>query len=458
MIRHLPLAQRSKESLLQRLEAAIYAVFRARWEVVRTPGEIHARITQPYNAYRAEIERLRRQLRRYTFYPMFYPVGSWMSMNWLPTPRAKKYVRGWEEEYDDTRAVFDIAQLAVAGFLDQLLTCRCGKWFFAKFKHQQFCSTKCRQQEFRTSERWKEYRRRKAREYLSAPQIRKGEITMANNADGIYTRKDRSGYWMHWRDAQGRRRWRKLNVRTLQQARTARAAELVRVEKSKVLGFAPPGEEAFDDIAKRFLAHQRARLTPKAYNRESGIVNAHLNKFFTGSLANIRRVDIQRYVTKRSGEVSAYSVQKELNILKHLLRLAVEWEIIPFSPGQGIKSPRVPAGRLRYLQPTELRSLLAASPDWLRAIVLLAVTTGMRRSEILGLRWLDLDMANGRILLPQTKNGDGRAVYLNQSAHSCAELRATLACCKSNRFGFRRKHSRTGECGFCPAVSRSEDA
>lgn len=62
MIRHLPLAQRSKESLLQRLEAAIYAVFRARWEVVRTPGEIHARITQPYNAYRAEIERLRRQL------------------------------------------------------------------------------------------------------------------------------------------------------------------------------------------------------------------------------------------------------------------------------------------------------------------------------------------------------------------------------------------------------------
>jgi len=40
----------------------------------------------------------------------------------------------------------------------------------------------------------------------------------------------------------------------------------------------------------------------------------------------------------------------------------------------------------------------------------------MRRSEILGLRWLDVDIANHRVLLPQTKNGDGRIVYLNESA------------------------------------------
>jgi integrase len=105
-----------------------------------------------------------------------------------------------------------------------------------------------------------------------------------------------------------------------------------------------------------------------------------------------------------------------LVVLKHLLRLAVEWEIIPFNPAQGVKGPKVPPGRVRYLQPTELRALLEACPDWLRAIVALAVSTGMRRGEILGLRWLDVDMANHRVLLPQTKNGDGRIVYLNQSA------------------------------------------
>lgn len=237
-----------------------------------------------------------------------------------------------------------------------------------------------------------------------------------SNSDGIYTRKDRHGYWMHWTDAQGRRKWRKLNVATLQQARKVRAAELVRVEQSRVLGFAPPGQGAFAEVAVRFLAHQKARLTPKAYERERGIVNEHLVKFFTGPIAGIRRVDIQRYVTKRAVEVSAHSVQKELNVLKHLLRLAIEWEVIPFSPALTIKSPRVPAGRVRYLQPTELRMILQTAPEWLRPIAALAACTGMRRSEILGLRWLDVDLLNRRILLPQTKNGEGRIVYLNNSA------------------------------------------
>jgi integrase len=40
----------------------------------------------------------------------------------------------------------------------------------------------------------------------------------------------------------------------------------------------------------------------------------------------------------------------------------------------------------------------------------------MRRGEILGLRWLDVDLRGGRIMLPQTKNGEGRIVYLNNLA------------------------------------------
>lgn len=76
----------------------------------------------------------------------------------------------------------------------------------------------------------------------------------------------------------------------------------------------------------------------------------------------------------------------------------------------------MPAGRVRYLQPTEARSLLMACPQWLRPIVGLAVSTGMRRSEILKLRWLDIDFAHAHILLPQPKNGEERIVYLNRSA------------------------------------------
>ena len=237
--------------------------------------------------------------------------------------------------------------------------------------------------------------------------------------DGVYTRKDRPGYWISWTDAQGRRRYRKTNAQTLAQARNARASELVRVEQAKVIGFNPPGEETFKEVGERYITHQRVRLTTNAFEREKGIVEKLLSPFFTGKIAALRRLDIQRYVTKRSGDkVSPHTVVKELNVLKHLLSLAVEWEIIHLNPAQGVRAPKVPAGRVRYLQPTELRAVIERSPEWLRPIVGLAAFTGMRRSEILGLRLLDADLTHNRILLPQTKNGEGRIVYLNQSARA----------------------------------------
>jgi integrase len=234
--------------------------------------------------------------------------------------------------------------------------------------------------------------------------------------DGIFQRVDRPGYFYSWTDAQGRRRKRKAKGLTLGEARAERAAEVLRVSQARILGFAPPTEDTFEETAKRFLNHQRARLTPQTYQRERGIVEGHLEPFFKGKLAEIRRGDLQRFVTERSGKVRAASVLRELNTLKHLLRLGVEWEIIPLNCAQGVKAPRVGPGRLRYLQPPELRAVLEVCPPWLWPIACLAVTTAMRRGEILGLRWLDVDAPHGRILLPQTKNGEGRIVYLNAAA------------------------------------------
>ena len=236
--------------------------------------------------------------------------------------------------------------------------------------------------------------------------------------DGIYQRQDRAGFWISWTDVQGRRRYRKTDAQNITQARQIRNAELLRVEQARALGFSPPGQASFEAVAKRYLAHQKARVSRESYLREKVSIDSHLKPFFPGKLATIRRTDIQRYITQRSAKVSAHTIQKELNTLKHLLGLAVEWEIIPYSPAQKVKSPRVPAGRVRYLQPTELKVLIEACLDWLQPIVVIAVSTGMRRSEIVGLRWMDVDMLHSRIVLPQTKNGEGRIVYLNRLAES----------------------------------------
>jgi integrase len=234
--------------------------------------------------------------------------------------------------------------------------------------------------------------------------------------DGVYQRPDRKGWWITWTDAQGRRCRRKTDATNITQAKEILRAEKSNAEKARTLGYAPPGEETFKQIGDRYLKYQKARLTPKAYEREEGILRLHLARFNNLKLSSIRKADIQRYVTEASAERAPGSVRKELVTLKYLFNLAVEWEIIPTNPAQGVKPPKMPAGRLRYLQPTELKALLEACPEGLRQIVALAVSTGMRRGEVVGLRYLDVDMANWRIMLPQTKNGDLRIIYLNDMA------------------------------------------
>jgi integrase len=209
----------------------------------------------------------------------------------------------------------------------------------------------------------------------------------------------------------------KTDAPTLQQARSILAQKRAEAEKQRVLGYAPPSEDTFAEFIPKYLKHQKARLTAKAYQRSQGIVETHLRVAFGPvRLADVRRGDIQRYVTSRSAAVAPASVAKELNVLKHMLAVAVDQELIPANYAHGVRPPKPPAGRVRYLQPTEVQLLLAACPAWLQPIVLLLLATGMRRGELLGLRWLDVDRAGNRILLPQTKNGDGRTVYLNALA------------------------------------------
>lgn len=238
------------------------------------------------------------------------------------------------------------------------------------------------------------------------------------HVDGVYQRPDRPGYWITWNDVHGRRRRRKTDALTLVQAREILAGERLRVEHARVLGYNPPGEDTFADVAARYLQYQKARLAPASYIRAKGEIENHLKPFFAGKLGAISKAQIQAYLTKRLGEAKVETARKEFITLKHLLRLATdEWEIIPRSPAAAIHVPGQPkAMRARYAQPAEFMALMENSPEWLRPIIALAALSGMRRGEILGLRWRDLDLDRGRVFLPITKNGESRIVYLGQAA------------------------------------------
>ncbi len=245
--------------------------------------------------------------------------------------------------------------------------------------------------------------------------------------DGIYTRKDRPGqFWGSWIDAGGRRRQRKLNAHTLQQARALLNAEKALVDKQRTLGYAPPSKDSFAEFATEFLDYQRRRIaaTPAEgkisaveFRRQEGIVEAHLKPHFGSmKLALIRRKDVNSYIDSRIGVVSDGTIIKEVNVLKRLFSVAVSKEKIPANPAHSADVPKAPEGRVRYLSPQELGKVLRACPEWLRPIVGLLVSTGARRGEMLRVRWEDVSLSRREIQLRHTKSGKQRPAFINDLA------------------------------------------
>jgi hypothetical protein len=129
-------------------------ILRLYWEIQRIflEGKAKRKGGHPFLA-------LRHKLRRYSYYPVLNPLRRGNKLEWSPTKKKTS------EMYDDSDAIFDLMELARQDLLDRLKECRCGRWIWARFSHQKFCSAKCREQEFRSSDEWKEHRRKKAREY-----------------------------------------------------------------------------------------------------------------------------------------------------------------------------------------------------------------------------------------------------------------------------------------------------
>jgi hypothetical protein len=134
----------------------LYEQSRIEWETRKSEGvNSSARISKKKSAS----SKLKNRLRRYTFYPRFFPMGTLLSFAWLPTRPDHP------DKYGEVSAIADLAKLAEKDLLGHLRECSCGKWIWARFSHQRFCSARCRERHFRSSESWKEHRRQKAREY-----------------------------------------------------------------------------------------------------------------------------------------------------------------------------------------------------------------------------------------------------------------------------------------------------
>lgn len=111
------------------------------------------------------------------------------------------------------------------------------------------------------------------------------------------------------------------------------------------------------------------------------------------------------------------TVVRYMASLSHAFSIAMrDWGWIEDSPMRKVTKPRQARGRERFLSDAERNSLIAActqsTSTFLYPVVVLALSTGMRRGEIMSLRWPQVDLVQGRILLHDTKNGSSRAIPL----------------------------------------------
>jgi len=103
-----------------------------------------------------------------------------------------------------------------------------------------------------------------------------------------------------------------------------------------------------------------------------------------------------------------------------MLNVAVEWRRLKTNPIRATKKLKEPPGRLWFLSLEEIHKLLACCPPPphpLRDMVMVALTTGMRRGEILGLKWDYIKLDNRLIILPVTKNNTVRVLPINDTLH-----------------------------------------
>lgn len=111
------------------------------------------------------------------------------------------------------------------------------------------------------------------------------------------------------------------------------------------------------------------------------------------------------------------TVNRYLTTMQCVFSVAVkEWELLDVNPFFRVKKLQEPRGRVRYLSKEERESLLAecqkASNPYLYPAVIVALSTGARKMEVMSLKWEDVDLANERAILQDTKNGERRTINL----------------------------------------------
>jgi len=186
-----------------------------------------------------------------------------------------------------------------------------------------------------------------------------------------------------------------------------------------------------DDVA-------RPAITNSTHQLYEGLIRLHINpRIGAVLLSRLTPLQVQGMlgVMEQDG-ASPRLRQMALGLLRRALGQAVRWGMIPRNVCDAVTGPRVPCESMQTLSPEQVTQLLdAARGNRLEALYVLAITTGLRQGELLGLQWSDVDLEsavlrvrhtlhelNGRLWIGEPKTRRARR-QVDLSAIAVATLR-----------------------------------
>lgn len=161
----------------------------------------------------------------------------------------------------------------------------------------------------------------------------------------------------------------------------------------------------FSQLVDQWRIYQKPQLAEKTVARYEGIIIDYLLPAFGNKLVkSIQPIHIENYLAelrkdgiRKDGKIGGYSpktIRHHYTLLSSLFSHAVKWKIISESPCSFVDAPKVPKTEVKYYQPEQVDTLLKAlnkAPMKYKVFVHVALFSGCRRSEIMGLEWKDID-------------------------------------------------------------------
>lgn len=152
--------------------------------------------------------------------------------------------------------------------------------------------------------------------------------------------------------------------------------------------------------------------------------NERIFKIHFGDLQNLKineldRLTIDNWHKKIGKNNGIYVANRCLALIRHMLNMAIDWGLITINNATHIKQYKEIA-RDRFLQPHEIGAFMTALKEsknaQLRQFILLLLFTGQRKSNILALRWENINFYNNILYLPDTKNNQPQQIPLTEQA------------------------------------------